>query len=115
MTGQPKKRKQAFWDEQAENIRRMARTMTDTAIGLVYGVSACYICAQRKRLKIGKTYKPMSGKMGRDNLNAPFLPIIPLVGETYIDAEGLKITRYPARTASGADRQSDMVYPSRRK
>lgn len=87
------------WDDRKADIQRMVEAgMTDEAIGAIWDVSAPTICTVRKRFGILSRFKRKSRPM-----NKVFsAQTAPLSGETYIDADGLTVTRHPARYAEGS-------------
>lgn len=93
-------------------IEQLAKKLTDAEIAKLYGVCTMTIWHVRKKFKI-----PSSSSQGRRKTAVERLfsspEKIPLTGETYVDENGLTITRYPARTAYGSLRHGDMVLPKR--
>ena len=88
----------ANWEERREAIRRMVDAdMTDGQIGAEFGVTGVTICRVRKDLGIDRPLRKMTAEQARANFlgTAPE----PLVGTTYVDENGLTVTRYPARFA----------------
>ena len=101
------------WDARKDDIQRMvAAGMTDAQIGAEYGRSAQAIFRVRKSFGIPTGNRP--GRLRPEAYLAAKDPAPePLVGETYVDAAGLTVTRYPARWAEGALVQSVTARPRR--
>ena len=102
----------ADWRAHEADIRRMAAAgMTDAQVGAVFGKSAPAMYSVRRKLGIPSNYRP-DGNRFRQHIDALAAPVV-LDGETYTDAAGRTVTRYPARWAAGALVQSVTARPRR--
>lgn len=85
------------WVNREKAIRQMvAEGMTDAEIGEVYGVGKGAIADVRKALGILRQHPAVTTRSPATESERP-------PGETYVDENGLVVTRYPERYADGVD------------
>ena len=99
------------WGRHREQIQAMvAAGLTDEEIGAHFGRSAQRMNNVRRELGIATQFRRKRKSLA-EVFAAPEPE--PLKGETYTDADGLAVIRYPARYAEGAFVQSVTARPRR--
>lgn len=97
------------WTCRLDLIRQMvADHKSDAEIGGLWEVTGATIYQVRQKYKIMRFHvrrKPTPARTPDTTT--------PLVGEPYVDAEGLTVTRYPARYAAGVEMQVITARPRR--
>lgn len=83
-------------DREAAIRRLVDKGSSDEAIAEVLGIKKSTVASYRSVWGIRRNDASVP------NPAPPLMPE-PLIGETYTDADGLTVTRYPARFAGGTD------------